>query len=793
MERIKQAVLKVKNILTKKIVLVILAFVLLIGAGTVVILISQQKMKTGPLPAGITTKNTNAPKGVYVLTDWDEVNSIEEKTWQLPYVDGVVIRAYWKDINPQSNQYVWNDIDAQFAKAGQYKKKIKLVIAPGFYSPEWVLNAPGVETVQFRVPQGPYRAEMKPLPLPWNEPYLNLWFAFVDKVAQRYKDNPNFSYISATGPNSHNGELSLPRETGDEKKWLGLADNDKSVLKEKLLRAWYKTIDKYCESFSDKHFTISIILRSLPLTSGPELERTYKEQLINYGVSKCPTTFGIQTNGLNGVPIYPKNKESLAHWNYIKDYAGKIFVGFQTQAPGNLFPKNGSADKESIYKQTVLVNGLGQNADILELYQTNVLDPDLSSVVNTAHENLTAISANPSGLSGIYAVVPINEIGDFKTDALQEILKNPAVSGITLRERWKNLEPKDGRYDFSRIDKTIALAGKSGKNVQMILVPGLYSPEWLLKKISSCDSFTGSADCGKITTTVPYGPGNKDTAELPLAWNPIYKQEWKNFLQEVANKYNSEPRVVSVSITGPTSVSAEMSMPEENNINKWNKILGLFYAANDPHYNSNLVFVEEWRNAIDNFARIFQGKTLVLTMGSGLPNFYKGASGDAKDQIVAYFQSADVGNNFKGVQTSGMKACRNNEGGIVSVKELTVSGIRGGGQFNSSASNNPSGMGCADIDVCGREEKQFCKTNPKHTCCSLTETQALENVLGVYFNQTPYGSVYNAENGSYEMSYLQVYKDDVLFANSHTAFNQALIDAARRIDEMAKAKQVRER
>jgi len=333
-----------------------------------------------------------APRGIFVLTDWDDANSIADQTWQLPDVDGVAVRAYWKDLNPQPEIYNWDSIDAQFVKAGQYNKKIKLMIAPGFYSPEWVLATAGVETARFKVPQGPDRGRIKSLPLPWNDKYLNLWFGFVDKVSARYKDNPDFSYISATGPNSHNGELSLPREDSDEKKWLELTNNSKVVLKEKIINAWYKTIDKYCSAFSGKHFTISIILRSLPLTSDLELDKTYKEELIKYGASKCQDTFGVQTNGLNGVPVYPTDKEPPAHWDYIKDYADKIFVGFQTQAPGNLFPKNKTANKEAIYRRALLINGLSRKADILELYQTNVLDPELSAVVNIAHQKLMAAS-----------------------------------------------------------------------------------------------------------------------------------------------------------------------------------------------------------------------------------------------------------------------------------------------------------------------------------------------------------------------------------------------------------------
>ena len=798
---------KLKIIFSQKTKFIILISILLIGIGTSIYLVGEKAgyfdgrkkaagslhtwdIKTTPGPTDFKTKSANTPRGVFVLTDWDDTNSIDEATWALPYVDGVVVRAYWKDLNPEPEVYNWNLLDEQFAKAAQYNKRIKLMIAPGFYSPEYVFSNTGVETALFKVPQGPYRNEMKPLPLPWNETYLNLWFAFVDKVSERYKNNPNFSYISATGPNSHNGELSLPREPDDEKKWLELSGYNKTVLKDRLLNAWYKTIDKYCQSFSGKHFTISIILRSLPLTSDLQLDKTYKDQLVSYGASKCQDTFGVQTNGLNGVPIYPVSKGQLAYWDLIRDYADKIFVGFQTEAPRNLFPKDDGANKKAIYSQALLINGLGRYADILELYQTNIQDAELSPIVNTAHESLVNITnsptpnpTTPSQLGVIYGVIPVNEKSEFNLDEVKEILKNPAVSGIALRERWINLEPAEGVYDFERIDKVLEEANITNKTVQLILVPGLYSPKWLLRKINSCDSFS-SANCGKITTNVPYGPGHGDTSEMPLVWDQTYKQAWSNFITEVARRYNGNPRIVSIAITGATSVSAEMSMPEEDNINKWNKILGLFYPKDDPHYNSNLIFVEEWQNAINNFARIFQGKTLVVTMGSGLVNFYKGAPREAKDQIISFFQSAESGSNFKGVQTSGMKACRNNEGGIGEIKTLTASGIRGGGQFNSSVSNNPTSMGCTDTAVCGRDDKRFCQTKPQHECCSLTEPQALKNVLGVYFDQTPYGSAYGASNGDSKMTYLQIYKDDILFANTHRDFNQVMTEAGNRIKEM---------
>ncbi|OGG25733.1 hypothetical protein A2960_05280 [Candidatus Gottesmanbacteria bacterium RIFCSPLOWO2_01_FULL_39_12b] len=61
----------------------------------------------------ITTSNTSyallPPKGIYALIDWN-ADPLED-TWTKSYVDGVVIRTYWKDLNPDKDSYNWNYLD----------------------------------------------------------------------------------------------------------------------------------------------------------------------------------------------------------------------------------------------------------------------------------------------------------------------------------------------------------------------------------------------------------------------------------------------------------------------------------------------------------------------------------------------------------------------------------------------------------------------------------------------------------------------------------------------------------
>ena len=381
---------------------------------------------------------------------------------------------------------------------------------------------------------------------------------------------------------------------------------------------------------------------------------------------------------------------------------------------------------------------------------------------------------------GIYAVYPINEPSDYSSGTIDQLLGNPAVSGITLRERWMHLEPSDGSYQLKRIDEVIDKAARVQKTVQLILVPGFYSPSWMLGKLTRCED-GWVATCGKADFSIPYGPGSRGAnalQSLPLPWNPTYTQYWQRFLGEVARRYNTNPTVVSIAIAGPTSVSAEMSLPNDDEAEKatWKKLLQLFYPAGG-YQQSNKAIIEEWQKIIAFYDTVFRDKTIILTEGSGLLKFTQGDQKRAKEEIVRTFLQTGFKNNTKGMQTSGMKACRNFESGIGNIKNVTSQSVVGGAQFNSSATNNPSTMGCTDTNVCGREGKALCETTPTHACCSLTPAQAVANVLSVFFSETDQAQIFNVPVGAAHMSYLQVYKDDILFANTNPSVQEQFTKA----------------
>ena len=269
------------------------------------------------------------------------------------------------------------------------------------------------------------------------------------------------------------------------------------------------------------------------------------------------------------------------------------------------------------------------------------------------------------------------------------------------------------------------------------------------------------------------------------------------------NAANQKPYETDGFLTLPSSGSgpAAVMVPDLTVAAAWNILLANNYVHPGPNYNSDGAFIEEWDNAIDLYGGIFSGITLTLTTTTdSLPTFPQpegspdpvpapGFESDCYDpkpgpamacaavtEVLAYFTMPSVG---------GKNAKETQEDGLTSrdkVKDLSTNGIKwlavstkgsaspvlGGLQFGKSFSSQKlQGKGYIDMQLEG------CPNYPK-PCEGLTPAIALTNVLSRgFFPGTFYAPVYGASQtvhrGHFDytdapMNYLQVYSDDILYA-----------------------------
>ena len=97
-------------------------------------------------------------------------NSVISGLSSLRYVDGVLVRVGWADLEPVKGIYNWTLLDNQFALAATANLKVSLAIIFGPSAPSWLYLSGGV--VQVNSTQGT-------IPLPWDASYLSFWTAFI--------------------------------------------------------------------------------------------------------------------------------------------------------------------------------------------------------------------------------------------------------------------------------------------------------------------------------------------------------------------------------------------------------------------------------------------------------------------------------------------------------------------------------------------------------------------------------------------------------------------------------------
>ena len=191
------------------------------------------------------------------------------------------------------------------------------------------------------------------------------------------------------------------------------------------------------------------------------------------------------------------------------------------------------------------------------------------------------------------------------------VLNNPNVDGIALRSSWDTIETADGTYDWSYFDRQIAKAASAGKMVSLSVAAGIDTPSWVYQE-------------GAASFTTAEG----DT--IPVPWDPVFLDRWQQFIQAFGSRYDSNPAVSNVKITGIEWKTPETMLP---------------HSADDVAVWQNLGYTRTnvenaWKMIADTFSQSFPDTQIAVEMvPNGFPplddngNVMPGRSGD--NQIVS--------------------------------------------------------------------------------------------------------------------------------------------------------------
>lgn len=154
-----------------------------------------------------------------------------------------------------------------------------------------------------------------------------------------------------------------------------------------------------------------------------------------------------------------------------------------------------------------------------------IQSPGVAAAVHT--------TSRPNAPHGIFSLTPTEQpIHD-------SILKNPAVTGVSLRARWQSIERSEGHYDWSYLDRELARAASAGKVVLLrIIAGGRNTPAWVL-------------DAGVQTFTFQDGNLYRRSAHrsitIPVFWDAVFLQKKARLIAAAGRHFAEQRHIVLVS------------------------------------------------------------------------------------------------------------------------------------------------------------------------------------------------------------------------------------------------------
>jgi len=202
-------------------------------------------------------------------------------------------------------------------------------------------------------------------------------------------------------------------------------------------------------------------------------------------------------------------------------------------------------------------------------------------------------STDDSAPGGLVVVI----VDKPKQDRLDlRALDNSSISGVALQIHWGDIEPVEGKPDWTKLDQLFAAAESSKKWVQLLIFPGFFSPPWALEGVKT-EQFP-----------IQYGPGAGTVMSLPMPWDNVYLNRWFEFLRLLNEKYGKSPAFRLIGAAGPTSVSAEMTLPSKpEDMRTWQS----------DGYTSRK-YIEAWQKVFQVYSNELPNQNISFSLGAGL-------------------------------------------------------------------------------------------------------------------------------------------------------------------------------
>ena len=194
----------------------------------------------------------------------------------------------------------------------------------------------------------------------------------------------------------------------------------------------------------------------------------------------------------------------------------------------------------------------------------------------------------------------------------------PFVDGFRLRTYWGAFEPQPGVRNWTNFDSVIAKAKAKGKFLGIHFAAGRSTLPWVYDTSPTCTRF-------------PVDPvGDPGQPYMPVPWQPGYLSKFKAFVSEWGARYDAEPTLRYVVITGCMQNCELYFSQTAVDDAKWQT-----QAVADGYADKSIAFSFAARQIIDAFLAAFPTTCVLWTTATG-PWFDKNLGATVRAEIEQY-------------------------------------------------------------------------------------------------------------------------------------------------------------
>ncbi|MDD3154315.1 MAG: beta-galactosidase [Victivallaceae bacterium] len=317
----------------------------------------------------------SATPGIYAYNGYQSTQPIAawERILDKPFLSGVTVSFFWKDLEPVEGTFNWKYLDDLVAAAAKRGKTVGLwPYLPAPWLPEWMKGIATYDMDKTRTKTA--------IPYPLDRKLIEKYNQHLLAIAKRYNKNPAVSYILVTLSGSsgmHNNVQPEPRQ-------FELLSRKFNYTIASHIEAWKTQFHFYEKNFPDLRWGYDIHFTNDEI--GPALA------VADWALRRYGSKVILFNEGMNGRP-WMRVQWKLNGWQlnseYIADQKNRTAIGYQML--GQSWSSAGLDRGNNGPLIEALKNADAMDADFLEIWTHDIAQAGYEATLDAAADQMGVI------------------------------------------------------------------------------------------------------------------------------------------------------------------------------------------------------------------------------------------------------------------------------------------------------------------------------------------------------------------------------------------------------------------